>query len=667
MTSIRDMKQTDMIIKHISLWCIATALCFLPQSCDKNEPSIALSGTSVSSAGMNLKVTTNGIMPVKSDAGTPTRVFGDPEDGIIMTEYVSDIADIMPETKGTVITESNIINTNSPINGGSFLVNAYRAFSQSELMETGDKDTDDNDDDVYNNGTMSKTTKTVRDFSMLSSYSGGKWSWSGSQPHWRNKSVFSIWSMFPANSTALSPATLTPAMPQPDWTNTALDAIADVDPTGKTDEEIALAENARQEEIQAYLRSMTFEYTLPLHAPTPVSTSIYKDLLFAYNEEMREFEVEDGKLKEDATGNHIIKDGKSESFDVTFYHALAAVKFELETTTTGADIHSVTLCYTDGSGNIVTTNGIATKGTCTASATSGDGSRLVSFSWGSQTNKKPMHFVFNDGTSSTAKVSGGYASTGDGVLFMIPQSATGLKVIAEFSKYGGTKYYTKVITKGLDINWEAGKCYTYKFKIGEFHVPGENYASLTDVSISGLKNSEDNIQPPSALSIKGVTRMGLVINSWSLGSKDGQTVYLNAIVDGESQVEYQTVSKVTSPTTPNTNYSFNFAPVSENALPGTNNIIYSFGTDDTEETYHTYYTFTPPTGSGKSNLGTPRIGPFYYTFDTTDASTFKIMFTPAAADNSGGFFADVRCLIVLEVKSDPNLPGNFNSIKWNAL
>lgn len=472
--------------------------------------------------------------------------------------------------------------------------------------------------------------------------------------------------MFPANSTALSPATLNPAMPQPDWTNTALDAIADVDRTGKTDAEIAEAEKERQEAIQAYLRSMTFDYTLPLYAPTTASTSIYKDLLFAYNEEMREFEVEDGKLKEDVNGNHIIKNGKTESFNVTFYHALAAVKFELETTTNGADIHSVTLCYTDDSGNIITTGGIATKGTCTASATGGDGSREVGFSWPETnlTNKKPMHFVFNDGTSSTTKVSGGYANTGDGVLFMIPQTATGLKVIVEFSKYGGTQYYTKVITAGLDIDWKAGYCYTYKFKIGEFHVPGENYASLTDVSISGLKNSEDNIQPPSALSIKGVTRMGLVINSWRLGSKDGQTVYLNAIVDGESQVEYQTVSKVTSPTTPNTNYSFNFAPVSENALPGTNNIIYSFGTDDTEETYHTYYSFTPPTGSGKSDMGTPRIGPFYYTFDTTDASTFKIMFTPAAGDNSGGFFADVRCLIVLEVKSDPNLPNNFKDIDW---
>lgn len=181
-----------MNIKSISSWCVAAAVCLLPQSCDKNDPAIALPGTSVSSAGMHLQVATNGIIPVRSEVGTPTRVFGDPEDGITMTEYVSEITDIMPETKGTVITTSNIINTNSPINGGSFLVNAYRAFSQSELMETGDKDTDDNDDDVYNNGTMSKTTKTVRDFSMLSSYNGSSWSWSGTQPHWRNKSVFSI-------------------------------------------------------------------------------------------------------------------------------------------------------------------------------------------------------------------------------------------------------------------------------------------------------------------------------------------------------------------------------------------------------------------------------------------------------------------------------------------
>ncbi|MCQ2118458.1 MAG: fimbrillin family protein [Bacteroidales bacterium] len=662
-----------MNIKSITSLCIAAAICFLPQSCDKSDPAIALPGTSVSSAGMNLQVATNGIIPVRSEVGTPTRVFGDPEDGITMTEYVSEITDIMPETKGTVITTSNIINTNSPINGGSFLVNAYRAFSQSELMETGDKDTDDNDDDVYNNGTMSKTTKTVRDFSMLSSYNGSSWSWSGTQPHWRNKSVFSIWSMFPANSTALSPATLNPAMPQPDWTNTALDAIADVDRTGKTDAEIAAAEKARQEAIQAYLRSMTFDYTLPLYAPTTASTSIYKDLLFAYNEEMREFEVEDGKLKEDANGKHIIKNGKSESFDVKFYHALAAVKFELETTTNGADIHSVTLCYTDTDGNIVTTDGLATKGTCTASATGGDGSREVNFNWPSDnlTQKRPMHFVFNDGTYSTTnpdprKVSSGYANTGDGVLFMIPQSATGLKVIVEFSKYGGTQYYTKVITAGLDIDWKAGYCYTYKFKIGNYHVPGEILVTLGHIEFKGLMNAGAAGEkiPSTPLNTEGVTKVGLVLNSYGLGVDDSsQKMAMYGMPNGVDT--YSGVSTATILTKTNPSFDFNFADVSNNAVPNSDGKIFTFGTGSIETYYSAYYSFDV-TG-GKSKTPPEKNGPFYYVFKTENTTTFQINFKSSANNNSCGFGATPRCIIALEVTSDPNLPGDFNTINWAAI
>lgn len=639
-----------MNIKSISSWCVAAAVCLLPQSCDKNDPSVTLPGAAASSIGMNLEVAANSIIPVRSDAGTLTRVFGDPEDDITMTEYVSDITDAIPETKGTIITTTNI-----PTSYGEFLVNAYRPFYQGELAEVDDKDNEDNDDDVYDNTTKSKTTKAVRDFSMTSSYSGGNWNWSGNQPHWRNKAVYSIWSMSPANSSNLSPATLSPTTPQPAWTD--LSSITDVDPTGKTAEQIEELEEARRQAIQAKFRSLTFDYTLPHYAPITNSTSIYKDLLFAYNEEMREFEVEDGKLKEDVNGNHIIKNGKTESFDVKFYHALAAVKFELESTTTGADIHSVTVCYTDASGNIVTTDGIATKGTCTASATGGDGSNKVDFSWPetSLTNKKPMHFVFNDGTSSTTKVSGGYANTGDGVLFMIPQSASNLKVIVEFSKYGGTEYFTKVITSpttsGLNINWEAGKCYTYKFKIGEFHVPGEPLVGKASLSATNIKFTHGGIAYSSFIPAKGVERIGLVLDGYNTKDNGAADFYLYAVFDGNTPS-----ASTYNPPTPET-FEYDFLDVTLPTTGAVLNTTYTFG-DGATETYSTAYHFDLyPTKT--------YTGLYYYVFKVNSgASTFNIGFSTNSSNNSAFFKGNILGILVLKVEEDPNLPNDFNEIDW---
>ncbi len=645
-----------MKIKHISIWCLATALCLLPLSCDKNDPSITLPGsTSVSSVGMNLQVTTNSIIPVKSEAGTLTRVFGDPEDGIIMTEYVSDITDIMPETKGTIVTASNLPTLT---NYGSFQVNAYRAFTKGELNETGDKDNTDNDDDAYDNGTKSASTKAVRDFSLTASYSGGSWTWA--TPHWRNKSVFSIWSMAPASSANLSPASMTTVngdpitMPEPDWTDlSSVGAVADT------------LTASQIQQIQAKFRSLTFDYTLPAYAPATNSTSIYKDLLFAYNEEMREFEEEDGKLKEDANGDNIIKDGKSKSFNVTFSHALAAVKFVLNTETTGADIHSVTLCYTDTDGNIVTTDGIATKGTCTASATQGDGSCPVGFSWTSLTNKKPMHFVFNDGTSSTTKVSGGYANTGDGVLFMIPQSATGLKVIVEFSKYGGTEYYTKVITSpstsGLNINWEAGKCYTYTFKIGEFHVPGELLKGSGTITVDGFQNGNSDNLYEQQIPSKNVKKIGLIVNNFTY--KDNGNGGAVLTIDPNGNGPEVTLTKnssgiiINDSLSPRDDVEVDFLPIIADGTLGTS--LTSFGNGETES-YDPYYYY---------HVGTTTTfpGPIYYAFDLHGADTFDVVVYGYSNSSNAKIDYNIKALLVLEVVEDPNIPNNFygiDAIDW---
>lgn len=422
------------------------------------------------------------------------------------------------------------------------------------------------------------------------------WPWSGADPKWINESNLHIWSYYPVGAIS------------PDIT------VNDTSPyTGNT----------------AAFTSYTTDNT---------------DLLLAYNREFREFEKNalgqhdyntDGAITNDIIG--------SDAFNVKFYHALAAVKFELSSTTSGADIHSITLCYVNSSKQIVATGeGIATTGDCVATG-SGSGSGTVTFDWSNLDNRKALHYEFD----SSHSVAGGYTSTGAGVLFMIPQEASDLSIIVEFSKNGSTQYYTRIVDFP-DVSWEAGYYYTYKLSIGEFHVPGEKMTQLTDVHIQGLKNNSGGafLRPDTAIPIKGVTKMGLATTGYGLGSKSGQTVYMYCNKDGSSN---------TIPG-PGSGFQFDFDPVTK-----INDNIYSFG-NGTSETYDRIYTFSI-TQSQTKNPASNGV-PGFYAFDTTGINTFQLYFMPSAGDNSGGFHAFLIGLFVLEVEKDANLPNNFPLTTW---
>lgn len=374
------------------------------------------------------------------------------------------------------------------------------------------------------------------------------------------------------------------------------------------------------------------------------------DLLLAYNREYREFQKnangEHDYNSEGVITNDIIG---SDAFNVHFYHALAAVKFELSSTTSGADIHSITLCYVDNSKqNVATGAGIATTGDCVATG-SGEGTGSVSFVWSNLSNKKALHYEFD----SSHSVAGGYTSTGSGVLFMIPQTVNNIKIIVEFSKNGSTQYCTKV--QNLEnVTWEAGKYYTYKLGIGEFHVLGEKMTELTDILIAGLKSDQGFFKRPEGDPVpsKGVTKMALITNGYGLEvkSQTGDTsvsMHSNAYGgdnDVPSQVDY---------------INFDLLPYTLDA----HNNLTSFG-DGTPEQYskRVYFQLTKNENNKNPTIDTSRAAA--YVFETGGKDTFFLYFRPENGSNNGGFKAELKGLFVVEVATDPNIPSNFPLNPW---
>ncbi len=591
------------ISSAISMILPLAAAIFLLNSC--NEIQSEISGPVKTKGGSTSASMSIDVTPVTAaeDAltksasgveGTVTNVFGSPEDGLYITEYVSDIEDILPQTKGSEITTGNIAASY-----GAFKVNAFT--------------------DSLSNGTHVKYFADIKN--LTSKYNGSKWNWyddsKGSYisdedaPKWRINTPTSIWSYAPVSA------------------------------TGRTAPAV--------DSLHGIFDKMTFTYTVPDNYHNQA------DLLFAYNVESREFKKEGTVYKkpyeiDPAVGTGTQHSGQyDEYFDVNFYHALAAVKFELNTTTAGANVHSVTICYTDGSNNIVMNGGLATTGDCTATG-SGSGAGSVSFNWQNLGGNKPLRYVYSDAYPATSlTVSGGYAKDGNGVLFMIPQNASNLKVIVEFSKNGGNHYYTAVYNTPLSVNWQAGKYYLYRLSVGEFHVIGEKMTQLTDIQIKGLDSKSGYFIRPEGDPVpsKGVTKMALITNGYGLEVSSAERVGMHSNAYGGSQDVPSQVDYI----------SFDLLPYT---LDANNNLI-SFG-DGTTEQYAKRVDFTNTTYN--NNKQNPAIVPSTaaaYVFETGGKDTFFLYFRPQSGSNNGGFKAELKGLYVVEVATDPNLPGNWEA------
>ncbi len=423
------------------------------------------------------------------------------------------------------------------------------------------------------------------------------WGWDGDAPKWINLVDYSIWSYAPASM------------------ESGLTVTKD---------------------------QITFTHSVP------AALEAQQDLIFAHNEERRSF-------NDPATNTFKVDESdpeKKSTFDVKFYHALSAVKFVLDVTDTqtaaAADVHSITLCYIDpDTHQIVTSNaGIATTGDCTVTS-SGSGS----FDWDNVGTRKPLHYEFNDTYPRTSScVANDYCNTGDGVMFMIPQTATDISVIVEFSKYGGEDlYYTKV-KKLNDINWQAGKYYTYKLQIGEFHVPGELLAANVDLKVQHFASAQAQNLWSNDFTQKGIKKVGVIIDGYLWGGNQSGTLDLF--------VSNGTPRNVVPDSSP---FQYNFLDTNVPSTPEIN-VIYKFGLNGSgTETYDTHYTYTTSTSKTETK---------YYVFDVESAlnnsGKFNIQMYTTSNNNGASFTAPVRCMMVLEVNSD-TLPSNFSTIDWDNI
>ena len=401
--------------------------------------------------------------------------------------------------------------------------------------------------------------------------------------------------------------------------------------------------------------SFTFDYT--------VSTVLedQRDLLFAYNKESRQWK-QTGTTPDPRAW--VWNDGTNNSFDVNFYHALAAVKFELNTSTAGANVHSITLCYMDASQNIVKEVGVARYGECTVTGDdTSAGSCEVGFSWDPSKldTFRPLHYEYPNTSGST--FADGYAKTGRGVMFMIPQtishtiSTTGgdatLKIIVQFSKYGSSEYHTVVKDfTSNDVTWDAGFYYLYRLSIGEFHVPGEPLLGNASLSATGIKFTHGGVAYSSFIPVKGVEKIGLVLDRYETKDNGAADFYLYPVFDGNipSAATY-------APPTP-VPFSFDFLPITLPASGAVLTTVYDFG-DGADEAYSTAYHFDLyPTHTVTTKT--------YYVFNVNPgASTFNVAFATNSSNNSAYFKGNVQGIVVLAVKTNPDIPSDWDDFLSN--
>lgn len=559
------------------------------------------------------------------------------EDDFSISEYVGRISDASecPGTKGTEITTFKINQS-----GKQFTMEGWGKVSAHK-------------------GAPEVVTHHID--GLTTTYSGSAWNWDGgADPKWINENDLYLWSIYPVG--AISPT---------------------INYDGETPANIA--------SFTGYTANGT-------------------DLLLAYNDEARQFE-KDAKGNHSYDGNGILTDNiiGDPTVNIHFYHALAEVRFVLETTMDGADVHSITLCHVGADGNIVTAGeGIATTGDCVATG-SGTGTGSVSFAWSNQGTKKPLHYEF----TNTQSVAGGYASTGDGVNFMIPQTvqSNDIKIIVQFSKYGGSKYYTKVIDFP-GVTWNAGYYYTYKLKIGEFHVPGELLPiSTAPIVLNGLKNSGASGTTgkqafDSDISAKGVTCVGFLIADYASSATASMPLYVYMEKNNVDPYAGKTAAQIAALPSSSiqtwsdihfknadarlTQISTTFASTGnvtnlKNAVAGIDyRQTYDVGLNYSgTETYSSLNLLGNTGASGKPKdsiightSGYTRNGPYYFAYripenadnnTTNDVNTLNFIFKTSADSNNLGATVYVLGIVVIEVRTDGNLPGNFDDIDWSTL
>lgn len=185
-------------------------------------------------------------------------------------------------------------------------------------------------------------------------------------------------------------------------------------------------------------KQVGFSYTTPLDA------SAQKDILFAYNLHTVSYD-DDGESSD------------SEFVNVRFYHALAAIRFDIaEALKDGVTITDVFF------------KNIITDGTCAISGTPGasnDASGSVAFAWTPGSTRKT---ISQSVTSSDFTATGLDGTTANALMplnsskffFFIPQAVSSVELGIKYKRSDGLEH--EISTTISHDPWQAGKIYTYR-------------------------------------------------------------------------------------------------------------------------------------------------------------------------------------------------------------
>ena len=275
--------------------------------------------------------------------------------------------------------------------------------------------------------------------------------------------------------------------------------------------------------------TLSFTYTQPAagtSSPFQDATN-QNDIIFAGNKETRTFDKK----------GEITTSGKDSTVNITFYHALSAIKFAVSpddgTFATGLKIKSIKISNAAG------------KASCKFGLPS-------TFKWSGHTSFSDYSQTVN--AAFTSLPTGWTSSTFSGTktlwtlnesFFLIPQDASSVSVTVTFDQSGSEV----VRTVSLGDTWEAGKYYTYKI---EAKIETDISLSLSLMPWSVLEdeldmNSSVSLSSGHELSLDGASGKnaivddGPVMGSFLLDEPKGAT-WMVSVTNPEYFTVYNSVS-----------------------------------------------------------------------------------------------------------------------------
>lgn len=279
---------------------------------------------------------------------------------------------------------------------------------------------------------------------------GSAWQWENSDPRWRSGVDTYLWGKY-------------------------IPASADVDFSSISMGQVSFSYSASEAGDNDFLNS--------------------SDIAFSYNKEKR-------TLNEDGS----VAGGESQTVNMTFRHALAAVRFEMATNGIAEDVNvkSIRIKGLYGSGN------------CVASGTGyGNASKII-FIWDCTGDKRDFRQVLSTTKRSTdgrARLIAGDLSAGGSLeFFAVPQMLQDAQLEIVFAKQGFQQTRTVALK---NVEWKAGYFYTYRIS-ATVHAPGDQIPINQDFSVKGFMNDPTHMryipEDGTFYEAVGVSVIGIEIN-----------------------------------------------------------------------------------------------------------------------------------------------------------